>query len=399
MNNIELLQQDIATHTAQDVSQHPEWDEILQRLEKCFIDRDTQLIEQKHLLEIHGVKCFPRGDLIAISGKEKCGKTTACRILTTALLRGEYEGIQALEKDLRILWIDTEQARLSTRSVSRAIDMMCGFLPTSDQIRYLNLREWGDKASMRVVLQVMFDNFCPDFVILDGIRDFIDDFNDVRESADIVLEVMRLSSGVSAEEAQEKKLRQRLPCSIACILHQNKPKDDNNMRGHLGTELANKSGEVWESSRGEDGLFEFTQTRSRTRPLEDPIRFKVRSKTYIDASGREEEIGIPELWRSEEKQEVSEEPEPDEQSKTIRTKANGEIPRTEINVLWMFWNVMRNRPFKWKDLTCQFCDYYGITWQLMLSLKKMIESYIVKDDESLNWHYIGPPFDEPAEGD
>ena len=394
MNNLELLQQDLEAHTAQDVSPHPEWDEILQRLEKCFIDRDTQLIEQKHLLEIHGVKCFPRGDLIAISGKEKCGKTTACRILTTALLRGEYEGLRALEKNLRILWIDTEQARLSTRSVSRGIDMMCGFLPTSDQIRYLNLREWGDKASMRLVLQVMFDNFCPDFVILDGIRDFIDDFNDVRESADIVLEVMRLSSGVSAEEAQEKKLRQRLPCSIACILHQNKPKDDNNMRGHLGTELANKSGEVWESTRGEDGLFEFTQTRSRTRPLEDPIRFKVKSKTYIDASGREEEIGIPELWRSEEKQ-APVEPEP-ERIDIIRTKAHGDIPKTEIRALWMFWNVMRNRSFKWTELTCQFCDYYGVSWQIMVNLKDMIKSYVIKDDESCDWRYIGPSFDEPA---
>ena len=155
MNNLELLEQDLAKHNAQDVSAHPEWDEILQRLDKCFIDRDTQLIEQKHLMEIHGVKCFPRGDLIAISGKEKCGKTTACRILSTILLRGEYEGFTALEKNLRILWIDTEQARVSTRTVSRAIDMMCNFQPTSDQIRFLNLREWGDKASMRLVLQVM----------------------------------------------------------------------------------------------------------------------------------------------------------------------------------------------------------------------------------------------------
>lgn len=387
MNNIELLQQDIATHTAQDVSQHPEWDEILQHLEKCFIDRDTQLIEQKHLLEIHGVKCFPRGDLIAISGKEKCGKTTACRILATALLRGEYEGIRALETGLRILWIDTEQARLSTRTVSRGVDMMCGFLPTSDQIRYLNLREWGDKASMRVVLQVMFDNFCPDFVILDGIRDFIDDFNDVRESADIVLEVMRLSSGVSAEEAQEKKLRQRLPCSIACILHQNKPKDDNNMRGHLGTELANKSGEVWESTRGEDGLFEFTQTRSRTRPLEESIQFKVRTKTYIDASGREEEIGIPEIWKVV-NNDVA------EQTGPMISTSLGMYPKDENTALWLFWKLMRNRGWKFVDLKREFCAQFGVPYFAFNDLRAMIGSYLAKDDKDLLWHYLGPSFSE-----
>ena len=394
MNSLELLEKDLEKHLAQDVSAHPEWDEIQQRLEKCFIDRDTHLIEQKHLMEIHGVKCFPRGDLIAISGKEKCGKTTACRILSTILLRGEYEGFRSLDSNIRILWIDTEQARVSTRTVSRAIDMMCGFLPTSDQIRYLNLREWGDKASMRLVLQVMFDNFCPDFVILDGIRDFIDDFNDVRESAEIVLEVMRLSSGVSAEEAKEKKLRERMPCCIACILHQNKPKDDNNMRGHLGTELANKAGEVWESTRDDDGLFKFTQTRSRTRPLEEAICFKIRSQNYIDQTGRVEEIGIPEIWQNQKEVEGSE-----PLGQTIKTKNHGEFPKTEVNALWMFWNLMRNRGFKWTDLTRQFCDYYGVTWQIMTSLKHMIDSYLVKDDLSLEWRYIGPSFDEPTGGD
>ncbi len=393
MGNLELLQQDIASLEAKPVSAHPEWDEIQQRLEKCFIDRDTQLIEQKYLLEIHGVKCFPRGDLIAISGKEKCGKTTACRILATAMLRGEYEGIRALEQGLRILWIDTEQARISTRTVSRGIDLMCGFLPTSDQIRYLNLREWGDKASMRLVLQVMFDNFCPDFVILDGIRDFIDDFNDVRESADIVLEVMRLSSGVSAEDAKEKKLRERMPCSIACILHQNKPKDDNNMRGHLGTELANKSGEVWESTRGEDGLFEFTQTRSRTRPLEAPIHFKIKSKIYIDASGRQEEIGIPEIWN--EATDVPAAPE----GPMIKTSL-GSYKKDANTAYWLFWRLMNGRAWKFDDLKREFCSQYNVHFSMFNNLRNLIFDSIVRDDVSLLWYYQGPSFSpDDAAGD
>ena len=391
MNNLEILNAAIQKEVEKDVSAHPEWDEILARLDKCFIDRDTHLIEQKHLMEVHGVKCFPRGDLIAISGKEKCGKTTACRILSTILLRGEYEGFKALEKNCRILWIDTEQGRVSTRTVSRAIDMMCGFNPTADQIRYLNLREWGDKASMRLVLQVMFDNFCPDFVILDGIRDFIDDFNDVRESAEIVLEVMRLSSGVSAEEAKEKKLRERMPCCIACILHQNKPKDDNNMRGHLGTELANKSGEVWESTRDDDGLFKFTQTRSRTRPLEESICFKVRSKDYVDQTGRVEEIGIPDIWKqpsAEVQVEIT---------KTIKTKNHGEFPATPNRIMWLFWNFMRNKGFKWNDLVAPMCDYYGLNWTEIANFKKTVPNCVVKDSVDLLWHYQGPDFNEPEE--
>ena len=387
MNSLELLEKDLEKHLAQDVSAHPEWDEIQQRLEKCFIDRDTHLIEQKHLMEIHGVKCFPRGDLIAISGKEKCGKTTACRILSTILLRGEYEGFKSLDSNIRILWIDTEQARVSTRTVSRAIDMMCGFLPTSDQIRYLNLREWGDKASMRLVLQVMFDNFCPDFVILDGIRDFIDDFNDVRESAEIVLEVMRLSSGVSAEEAKEKKLHERMPCCIACILHQNKPKDDNNMRGHLGTELANKAGEVWESTRDDDGLFKFTQTRSRTRPLEEAICFKVRSKEYRDQTGRMEEIGIPEIWNPVKT-------DPIEFQGPMITTTLGKYPKDVNTALWLFWKLMYGRPLRYDDMKRDFCTRFGVPFQVFNELKELAGSNVFKDDVDCLWHYGGPSFSE-----
>ena len=79
--------------------------EAKELLEKCRIYRHTQLAEQKFLLEINGVKCFPRGDLVAISGKEKCGKTTVCRIIASAMLSGAYDYVHALEPDLRILWL------------------------------------------------------------------------------------------------------------------------------------------------------------------------------------------------------------------------------------------------------------------------------------------------------
>lgn len=390
MNNLELLDAEIKQLDAKQVSAHPEWDEIQARLEKFRIRRDSQLAASRHLLEIHGVKCFPRGDLIALSGKEKCGKTTACRILATAILRGEYQGIKALESNLRVLWIDTEQAAISSRSVIRGIDMMCGFEPSDDQLFFLNLREWGEKESMIQVLQFMFNDFRPDFVILDGIRDFIHDFNDIRESADIVLEVMRLSSGVNEALAKEQKLNERLPCSVACILHQNKPKDDNNMRGHLGTELANKSGEVWESTRDEDGLFNFTQTRSRTRQVDESVSFKVLSQNYTDTFGKEEEIGIPQIWNKLSTDVIA--------PIVIHTKNHGDFERTEINMQWLFWNVMRNRGFKWNELMRLMCDLYGLNWMEVTSIRNAITANLVKDDVDLLWHYQGPTFEEPGEG-
>ena len=167
------------------------------------------------------------------------------------------------------------------------------------------------------------------------------------------------------------------------------------MRGHLGTELANKAGEVWESTRDDDGLFKFTQTRSRTRPLEESICFKVRSKDYVDSTGRVEEIGIPEIWKTSSEITLTDAPAVPEM---IKTRAHGEFPRTELNVQWMFWNLMRNRGFKWNDMIRQLGDMYGLGWSDIVSLYGMVKSSLIKDDVDLLWHYQGPDFNEPEEG-
>lgn len=370
------------------------FEEAKELLEKCRVNRHTQLVEQKYLLEINGVKCFPRGDLVAISGKEKCGKTTVCRMLTTAMLRGEYGGIKSREENLRILWIDTEQAKTSTRSVSRAVDMMCGFEPTGDQLFFVNLRECESKEDMRGFVRFMFDQYRPDFVILDGIRDLIHDFNDVKESSEIVLECMRLASGVTSEQANEQCLHERKSCCVACVLHQNKTKEDNAMRGHLGTELANKSGEVWEASRDENGVFKFEQTRSRACPVELPLNYRIRTEQYVDErDATTEDVGIPEIIQrivdaeSEEDGSVSKD--------MIKTKLHGTFSKNRENVQKMFWMVMQDRSMPWKTVLHSLCDTYGISWKDAASLKTFASDNVVKDKDGKLWRYQGPSF-EPS---
>lgn len=367
--------------------------EAKELLEKCRIYRHTQLAEQKFLLEINGVKCFPRGDLVAISGKEKCGKTTVCRMLATAMLRGEYGGIKAREENLRILWIDTEQAKTSTRSVSRTIDMMCGFEPEALQLFFVNLREFEDKEKMRGFVQFMFNQYQPDFVILDGIRDLIHDFNDVTQSSDIVLECMRLASGVTAEEAKERELFERKPCCIACVLHQNKTKEDNAMRGHLGTELANKSGEVWEATREENGVFKFEQTRSRSCPVEAPLSYKIRTEQYVDeVDASVEDVGIPEIFQR--IGEANDEAEASVGQDMIRTKHHGTFAKNKENVQKMFQLVMQDRSMPWKTVLHGLCDTYGLSWKDAASLKSVDPDIVGKDENNL-WRYLGPSL-EPS---
>ena len=91
------------------------------RLLKHRITADTQLPKMEFLFRLFGVPCFPRGELVAVAGKAKSGKTFFLSILM-ALLRG------------KILWYDTEQSEQSTQDilVNRIIPMMRGH--TEDEV-------------------------------------------------------------------------------------------------------------------------------------------------------------------------------------------------------------------------------------------------------------------------
>ena len=381
---------------------NPLFEKILEQITKYRIRSRTPLAEMKHLLNINGINCFPRGDLVAISGKEKCGKTTDCRIIVSALLKGEYMGVKALEKNVSVLWIDTEQASQTSRAVCRGIELMCGFELPDIRFIYFALREYPNREEMTDVMRALFNEYCPDIAIIDGIRDFIPDFNDVVESAEIVLECMRLSSGVSAEKARETGLVERPPCCVCCILHQNKPKDDNNMRGHLGTELSNKAGEVWEATQDDDHVFMFAQTRSRTRPVDDPLRYKVHSQNYIDPdTGKTEEIGIPELWV------IDPNASPDAESGMlevpthyIKTK-EGYLAMNKRTAEYMFYKLMGFADWDYNTMKKQFLAMYHIDYYDFNLLVKLTDNHVfsTKVNGRTVWRYDGPTFNlQPLSG-
>lgn len=391
MSNIDLVKNDQEMIKSGALTIHnPLWDKIKAKLEHMRIRAGTPLPEMKHLLNINGVNCFPRGDLVAISGKEKCGKTTDCRIIVSALLSHEYLGVKALEENVRVLWIDTEQASQTSRAVCRGIEMMCGKELPDDQFVYYALREYPDRQEMIEAMRMLFDMYRPDIAIIDGIRDFIPDFNDVVESAEIVLECMRLSSGVSAEQAKKKGLTERPACCVCCILHQNKPKDDTSMRGHLGTELSNKAGEVWDASQDDDHVFSFTQTRSRTRPVDSPLTYKVFSKNYNEGlPDKYEEIGIPELWVPEA------DPNKEQTSKVRNIYTNhGWYAMTQESAQMMFFKVMGFSNWEFSEMKQKFTEYWGVDVYHFNDLLKLTDNHVFKANpkDKRSWRYDGPTF-------
>jgi hypothetical protein len=104
-------------------------------------------------------------------------------------------------------------------------------------------------------LRLLINDFRPQVVVIDGIVEFVASFNDEAMAKQLIHDLLGLS--------EEHRL------AMVCVLHTNKADDDHNMRGHLGTMLAQKAGTVLEC-RKDRGSSVITVSCSDARHQEMP---------------------------------------------------------------------------------------------------------------------------------
>ena len=92
---------------------------LVVKLDKFRIMSDTDVPPEEFLLRQFGKPCFPRRDLTAITGTEKCGKTFfTSMVMACAAAREKVLELERIpERPLKILWYDTEQSRASTKNI------------------------------------------------------------------------------------------------------------------------------------------------------------------------------------------------------------------------------------------------------------------------------------------
>ena len=188
--------------------------------------------EAVYMLHADGKGFFAKGDVHAIKAKQKGGKTNAIAMMAAAVLSGKNGLLTCSVPDSKVLVIDTEQNGRDTQRIYKMTLALAG-LPEEDiydRFQTFCLRSM-DIAQKHSALQQLIAHFQPDIVFVDGIVDMVNSFNDEAESKNFITELMRLSTKeISGKET-----------AIVCVLHTNKSKEDDNMRGHLGTILAQKS--------------------------------------------------------------------------------------------------------------------------------------------------------------
>lgn len=272
-----LAQQDVqqAAMTKADIekarqaAQHAlEVEQMLSRLEERRITPTKELPKMEFLFRLFHKPCFPRGELVALSGKAKSGKTFVSSILMALSFRSQVLSVERIEpKRLHVLWYDTEQSEESTQDILRSrIIPMTGIAEDQfpiDQFDVFNVRPEG-YANRLPMLEAAVHHYHPDLVVLDGIRDLVADINDGVVAQDCIERLMHLAS-------EER-------CCIVCVLHQNKSVEDRNLRGWIGTELKNKAFEVYECSKSSERIFTWSQTDTRKYDILDTLKFAVSDK-------------------------------------------------------------------------------------------------------------------------
>ena len=283
-------------------------------VKQYLLDATKNYPEPYYMLEYKGVPFSTLGGIQALSGQKKNGKTFVLAQLMAAILSNGSQrtqaflnGLQVPERTLQylrdkyknpkylpsVLYVDTEMEKLNSAKVLRRVHWLCDWQMDVPNERFhvlwlrgvTDMKDSEGKVAERAyakryrLIQLAIEMLHPDAVFIDGIRDIIGDFNDNKESAQLVGELMAL--------AETKGI------CIWNTLHMN-PRpgndDESKMRGHLGTELGNKITDTLVSikSKTADGVtFTVKQNDARGKDMED-WKFEV-----TDAAGA---LGVPRIY-------------------------------------------------------------------------------------------------------
>lgn len=170
------------------------------------------------------------GNFSASTGKAKSKKTfnisamVAAAVTNTTVLN--YRACLP-EGKRKILYFDTEQSKYHCHNVLERNYKLSGLSVKKDDPRLLfwGLREYTPKLRIALIDYALRKHQEVGLVIIDGLRDLMYDINNGKEATDVMTVLMAWTSVYDLH--------------IHTVLHLNK--NDNNPRGHIGTELENKA--------------------------------------------------------------------------------------------------------------------------------------------------------------
>jgi KaiC/GvpD/RAD55 family RecA-like ATPase len=189
---------------------------IPSELAEVLVDYTKEIEKPETVLSIGDKPAFTRGNISCITGQAKSRKSFLIASLAADILKAGG----------KVLLCDTEQGKYHVVKAARRALRTAGLDPDVIHKSFIVLRlreEATDKRKERIEEAINY--FKPDVCFIDGIRDLVTSINDEEQATETCNWLMQLSSKTGTH--------------ICVVLHQNK--NDTNARGHIGTELKNKS--------------------------------------------------------------------------------------------------------------------------------------------------------------
>lgn len=192
------------------------------------IDLNKELPKPPICLFFDDASVFYLGDISTTIGKAKGRKTFASGLFLAALA-GNCTIQNRIKADLPInkrtvLLFDTEQGAYHAQKTAKRVRTLLN-VETLPNFKAYGLRKYTPAQRLEIIEFAVYNTANLGFICIDGIRDLITSINDEEQATMITSKLMKWS--------------EELTIHINCILHMNK--GDNNARGHVGTELMNKS--------------------------------------------------------------------------------------------------------------------------------------------------------------
>lgn len=276
-------------------------------LRETRIRTDTEVPPEEYALQVDDKGFFALRDIHAVKAKQKAGKTTALKVMMAALLLGEKFRLKSLLEKPKILFFDTEQSRTDTKQIILDVVQMTGLDPDfiNDRVVLQSLRRC-DQEDLLPVLHQAIEDETPQVVFIDGIVEFVASFNDETLAKQLIKDLL-----VLCDEHN---------CAIVCVLHTNKADEDHNMRGHLGTMLAQKAATVLECKK-ERGSSVITVACSEARH-EEPAEWSI----SFDAEGHIVDA-------DEQRRQIREQKKADQQQRRLEAAAEKQKERLDYALL------------------------------------------------------------------
>jgi len=212
------------------------------------------------------IPIMTNGNFSLFKGQAKSRKTFGLSMIASCLAYDFtlYETFIPNMKGKVTLFIDTEQSDYHVYRFVNSVVNIANADGQSSSFIAVALRKYETSMRLKIVEFLIYNAKNLGYVIIDGIRDLVKDFNSLDESTMIGDKLLKWT--------KEKDIH------ISVVLHENPSKDgsNNKARGHLGTELTNKAETIIRFEKNKENKKQTIIMADDTRGEEfEPIYFEI----------------------------------------------------------------------------------------------------------------------------